>query len=154
VLILFVFGDSFLQPVLQQATDLHEMELRWNRAHTRLKPGAIRKLTDSGAAGWVIPEFAWDPAGRRLLWTQNAFPDGVRVDQTCVVRALREGFLTRLRAVRTVGDIPFGIQHDLRATAALLLQDPATFPHQGLGCGGDAPPGVFAQQTLVGRFER
>ena len=32
VLILLVFSDSFLQPVLQQPTDLWELKLRWNAA--------------------------------------------------------------------------------------------------------------------------
>jgi Tol biopolymer transport system component len=38
-LILFVFSDGFLQPRLQQATDLYELTLRWNQERTRFKPG-------------------------------------------------------------------------------------------------------------------
>jgi hypothetical protein len=155
VLVLLVFTDSYLQPVFQQATDLWEMRLRWNRAHTRFKPGSLRRLTTSGVDGWVIPEFAWDPGGRRLLWTQNAFPSGSRVDQACVVRQLRAQFLARLASVHRILDVPLGIQHEIRDTAGLLLQNPASFPHQGLGCGGEVPPPrMFAQQTKIGRFAR
>ena len=44
-LILPVFSDNYLQPILQQATDLYELTLRWNQARTRFKPGAVRRLT-------------------------------------------------------------------------------------------------------------
>jgi len=54
-LILFVFSDGFLQPRLQQATDLYELTLRWNASRTRFKPGPVRRLTHSGEDGWVIP---------------------------------------------------------------------------------------------------
>lgn len=153
VLILLVFSDSYLQPVFQQATDLWEMRLRWNRAHTRFKPGPVRRLTTSGDDGWVIPEFAWDPRGRRLLWTQNKFPDGARVDQACVVRQLRAQFLARLASVHQILDIPLGIHHEIRDTAGALLQTPSAFPYQGLGCGGDqSTPRTFAQATRIGHF--
>ena len=153
VLILLVFSDSYLQPVFQQATDLWEMRLRWNRTHTRFKPGRLRRLTTSGDEGWVIPEFAWDPRGRRLLWTQNKFADAARVDQACVVRALRAQFLARLASVHQILDIPLAIHHEIRDTAGLLLQNPSAFPFQGLGCGGDAPaPRTFAQMTRIGHF--
>ncbi len=153
VLILLVFSDSYLQPVFQQATDLYEMHLRWNGAHTRFKPGPVRRLTQSGDEGWVIPEFAWDPSGTRLLWTQNKFPDGVRVDQSCIVRHLRDEFVARLSGVRTIFDIPLGIHHEMRDVAGQLLQNPAAFPYQGRGCGGDVPPPhAFMQETRIGRF--
>jgi hypothetical protein len=155
VLILFVFGRSFLQPVFQQATDLWEMKLRWNAARTRFKPGALRRLTRTGEEGWVIPEFAWDPSGRRLLWTQNKFPPTRRVDQACVVRRLRETFVARLAAVESVAQIPVDIDVEMRDQAAALLRDPATFPHQGLGCGGDEPDTTergFDQETRIGRL--
>src|SRR5262249_31060361 len=147
VLVLLVFSDSYLQPVFQQATDLYELDLRWNAAHTRLKPGAARRLTESGTDGWVIPEFAWDPSGRRLLWTHNRFADGVRVDQSCVVKALRGQFIARLSAVHGILDIPLDVHHEIRDVAGKLLQDPAAFPVQGLGCGGEATsqPRMFAQ---------
>jgi hypothetical protein len=153
VLILLVFSDSYLQPVFQQATDLWEMRLRWNRAHTRFKPGRLRRLTTSGDDGWVIPEFAFDPRGRRLLWTQNKFADGARVDQACVVRQLRSQFLARLASVHQILDIPLNLHHEMRDVAGTLLQNPSAFPHQGLGCGGELPaPRTFAQMTRIGRF--
>jgi hypothetical protein len=155
VLILFVFGDSFLQPVLQQATDLHELRLRWNRNRTRFKPGAVRRLTHSGEQGWVIPEFTWDPGGRRLLWTQNKYPDDVRVDQGCLVRQVRDRFVSELAAVTGVGQIPSDIHRRIRAAAVQFLADPQSFPYAGRGCGGDRPaePGRFEQQTWIGRYE-
>src|SRR5262245_1804472 len=88
-LILPVFTESYLQPVFQQATDLYQITLRWNRGRTRFKPGPITRLTTSGEAGWVIPEFAFDPRRRRLLWTQNQFGDGPGVGPRCIVRTLR-----------------------------------------------------------------
>ena len=42
-----------------------------------IKP-AVRRLTTDGNDGWISPEFAWDPAGRRLLWTELKYRDGVR----------------------------------------------------------------------------
>jgi hypothetical protein len=80
-LILPVFQLAFLQPVFEQATDLYEIRLRRNADGELLSPGPVRRLTRSGDDGFVIPEFAWDPAGRRLLWTQLKIADGVRVDQ-------------------------------------------------------------------------
>jgi Tol biopolymer transport system component len=159
VLILSVFSDSFLQPVFQQPTDLYELTLRWNQARTRFKGGALRRLTHSGDDGWVIPEFAWDPGGRRLLWTQNKFPDGVRVDQACLVRQLREAFVGQVSGVTNVFQVltllQSGIVNTLRDDAASLVRDPRAFPFQGRGCGGErAPaPGEFAQATRIGRFE-
>ena len=152
--ILLVFSDSFLQPIFQQPTDLWELRLRWNRSRTRFKAGIPRRLTQSGDDGWVIPEFAWDPTGRRLLWTQNKFPDGVRVDQACIVRQIREAFVARLAAVHQVLDIPLGIHREMRAEATKLLGDPQAYPFAGRGCGGDVPPGgvPFAQETLIGRY--
>jgi Tol biopolymer transport system component len=153
VLVLLVFSDSYLQPVFQQATDLYELPLRWNVGHTRFKPGTPRRLTRSGDEGWVIPEFAWDPSGRRLLWTQNKFADGVRVDQTCIVKQLRGEFLARLGAVHGIFDIPLDLHRQMRDTAGKLLQDPAAFPFQGRGCGeATAQPRAFAQVTRVGHF--
>ena len=114
----------------------------------------MRRLTESGNDGWVIPEFAWDPGGRRLLWTQNKFPDGVRVDQACVMRQLRAELVGRLAGVHLIGDIPFDIHRHIRAEATQLLGDPAAYPFQGRGCGGDvAPSGGFAQETRIGHYE-
>jgi hypothetical protein len=155
-LILLVFSDSYLQPVLQQATDLHEITLHWNAAHTRFKRGRIRRLTHFGDDGWVIPEFAWDPSGRRLLWTQNKFPDGVRVDQACLMRQIRSDVIARLAGVHDILHLPLDVPHQIRDEGTKLLQDPASYPFQGRGCGGDVPPGHggFTQETHIGHFER
>jgi hypothetical protein len=40
----------------------------------------VRRLTDDGDQGWIIPEFAWDQRRDRLFWTESKFVDGVRVD--------------------------------------------------------------------------
>ena len=123
-LVLSVFSNDFLQPKLAQATDLYEMTLRWNRTRTRFKPGAIRRLTHTGEDGWIIPEFAWDPSGKRLLWTQNKFNDGRRVDQGCVKNALRSQFIARMSGVTNIGQIPLTIDTDIREQASAMLRDP------------------------------
>jgi hypothetical protein len=154
-LILPVFSASFLQPVLQQATDLYEMTLRWNRARTKFKSGPVRRLTRSGEDGWVIPEFAWDPSGRRLLWTQNRFPADRRVDQGCVMRQIRRSIIGRLEGVTTIGQIPFDLGTRIREEAANLLREPGAYAYRG-ACGGTAPTDgdtSFEQQTLIGRYE-
>jgi hypothetical protein len=155
VMILSVFTDSYLQPILQQATDLYEMTLQWNRSHTLFKPGAIRRLTYSGESGWVIPEFAWDPSGRRLLWTQSKFDDGRRVDQACVMRKIRDGIISQLSGVHTISQIPFTIGTQIREQAVSLLRDPESFPVQEMGCGGNAPnqQPSHAQETDIGHYE-
>ena len=154
-LILPVFNDSYLQPVLQQATDLYEMTLRWNHDRTRFKPGPIRRLTTSGEDGWVIPEFAWDPRGRRLLWTQNKFNAGRRVDQGCIVRQIRAAIVDRLNGVHSITQVPFTLPTQIRDEGVQLLRDPQSYPFQGRGCGGDAPASVPAldQETRIGHFE-
>jgi len=151
-LILSVFSQSFLQPVFQQATDLWEMTLRWNRARTRFKPGPVRRLTDSGADGWVIPEFAWDPAGRRLLWTQNKFGDGYRIGQSCVLNEVRSAIVARLSGVDSIVQIPVGIVPEIRDAAGGFLRDPSTYPYDG-ACGAVGRPSSYAQETRIGRFE-
>ena len=104
--------------------------------------------------GWVIPEFAWDPSGRRLLWTQNKFPDGRRVDQACVMREIRERFVRQLQGVDTVAQIPFTLGRDIRDEAAKLLRPPASYVYQG-ACGGavTGPAAGFEQQTWIGHYE-
>jgi hypothetical protein len=67
--ILPMFEAGFLQPVFPESNDLYELNLR-----TR----AVRRLTTDGNDGWISPEFAWDAAGKRLLWTQLKYRDGVR----------------------------------------------------------------------------
>ncbi|HJQ85503.1 MAG TPA: hypothetical protein VKA21_15555 [Candidatus Binatia bacterium] len=152
-LILPVFSDSFLQPIFQQATDLYEISLRWNRGRTRFKPGPVRRLTRDGDAGWVVPEFAWDPKGRRLLWTANRFGDARRVDQGCVIRELRAAILAQLEGVTAIGDVPFGLGRQIRDQAADLVRTPRLYPYQG-ACGGTQPgqPVTLMQQTRIGRY--
>ena len=139
---------------LQQATDLYEITLRWNRSHTWFKPDTVRRLTESGEDGWVIPEFAWNPSGRRLLWTQNRYPATARVDQGCVVRKIRADIIRQLTGVHALGQIPFSIVNQIRDQGVSLLQDPRAFPHPGLGCGGDAPEQTpsFAQETKIAHY--
>jgi hypothetical protein len=156
LLVLSVFNQGFLQPKLEQATDLYELKLRWNHARTRFREAGLRRLTRTGRDGWIIPEFAWDPSGRRLLWTENKIPDGVRIDQGCVMRELRRGFVDRLRAVKGISQIPFGIDTEIRARAAELLEDPSAYSYRG-ACGGTRPAGQgprFAQRTVIGRYVR
>jgi Tol biopolymer transport system component len=149
-----VFGDSYLQPIFQQATDLYEIALRWNRSRTNVKAGPVRRLTQTGEDGWVIPEFAWDPAGKRLLWTQNKYNAGRRVDQGCVVRELRSAIITQLQGVDSIAKIPFNLGTDIREQAANLLRNPRTNTYQG-ACGGTAPTELPAlvQETRIGHFE-
>ena len=70
LLVLPAFEAAFFQPVMQESTDLYELTLA---------TGAVRRLTHDGDDGWIIPEFTWDPTGRYLLWTEQRFPDGMRV---------------------------------------------------------------------------
>jgi WD40-like Beta Propeller Repeat len=153
-LILPVFGDSFLQPVFEQATDLYEITLRWNRDHTRFKSGPVRRLTESGTDGWVIPEFAWDPTGRRLLWTQNKLSTARRIDQSCVTRELRTSFIARLSNVTTIGQVPFDLGAKIRNEAANLLQEPRSVSYQG-ACGSTAAaqPPTLTQETRIAHYE-
>jgi WD40 repeat protein len=148
-LILSVFSKSFLQPNLQQATDLYEMTLRWNRRHTRFGRGPVRRLTRSGIAGWVIPEFAWDPSGTRLLWTEGKFRPGLRVDQGRLVRRIRRDIIRRLSAVRGVGSLPLDFDRSIRDEATRMLRDP-TGPG-GVGLDAGAPRDHVAR-TRIGRY--
>ena len=70
LLILPLFELGFLQPVAAESNDLYELDLA---------SGAVRRLTHNGDDGWIIPEFVWDPAGQRLLWTESKYHDGVRM---------------------------------------------------------------------------
>jgi len=70
LLILPLFEAGFLQPVAAASNDLYELDF----AH----PENVRRLTHNGDDGWIIPEFVWDPAGQRLLWTESKYHDGVR----------------------------------------------------------------------------
>src|SRR5687768_7054174 len=79
-LILPIFEVAFLQPVFEQANDLYDFKVTYTDAEVS-GAGPVRRLTTSGEQGWVKPEFAFDDAGRRLLWTQVRIHEGVRVDQ-------------------------------------------------------------------------
>lgn len=68
-LLLPLFVAFFFQPIAPPGTDLYEIDIE-----TR----AVRRLTTSGDDGWIIPEFVWDPAGERLLWTEFRYQDRVR----------------------------------------------------------------------------
>jgi Tol biopolymer transport system component len=69
ITVLPLFEAGFLQPIFPESNDLYELNLQ-----TR----AVRRLTTDGDAGWISPEFAWDAAGKRLLWTELKYRDGVR----------------------------------------------------------------------------
>ena len=65
-----LFAGLFFTPTYPPATDLYEIDLRTNKT---------RRLTFDGDDGWITPEFAWDPSGMRLLWTELKTKDSVRI---------------------------------------------------------------------------
>jgi hypothetical protein len=69
LLILPLFEAGYLQPVGQESTDLYELDLA---------TGSVRRLTTDGSAGWVTPEFTWNPTHQFLMWTENRLPEGYR----------------------------------------------------------------------------
>jgi hypothetical protein len=71
LLILPLFEAGFLQPIAEASNDLYELDFA--------DPTNVRRLTHNGDDGWIIPEFVWDPAGQRLLWTETKYHDGVRM---------------------------------------------------------------------------
>lgn len=155
-IVLSVFSNNFLQPTFSQPTDLYEMTLQWNRDRTRFKPGPIRRLTHTGEDGWIIPEFAWDPTGKRLLWTQNKFTDARRVDQACVARKLREQYIAKVSGITKIAQLQLNLDAELREQAANFLKDPRAYALTVGGCGGEQPaePAGFTSQTLIGRFAK
>ena len=70
LLTLPVFEAAFLQPVAEETTDLYLLDP---------KVGSVRRLTFDGGDGWIVPEFSWDPANRRLWFTENRLPPGERI---------------------------------------------------------------------------
>ena len=70
LLILPLFEAGFLQPIAAASNDLYELDFA--------DPTHVRRLTHNGDDGWIIPEFVWDSAGSRLLWTESKYNDGVR----------------------------------------------------------------------------
>jgi WD40 repeat protein len=153
-LVLKVFSQSFLQPNLQQATDLWEMTLRWNRRHTRFRQrGRLRRLTTSGRDGWIIPEFAWDPPGRRLLWTQNKLDPQIR--QVDFVRGLRRDIIRRLARIDDVTELGAPLSQVLakiRTDAMRLLDDPSRAENGPPRAGGRLTVGKLAERTRIGRY--
>jgi hypothetical protein len=149
-LILPVFNETFLQPAFEQANDLYEITLRWNRRHMSVRQrGPVRRLTHLGGAGWIIPEFAWDPAGRRLLWTQNKLRG--RVDEPTVLRQIRLEIINRLAHVEQIADVPFDIVTQVRDRVGKVLQDPSSFAPGGSGANGSGQP-TLASQTRIGEY--
>ncbi len=65
-----LFVGMFFAPVYPPATDLYELDLETHK---------VRRLTFDGDDGWITPEFAWDPSGKKLLWTQLKTKDEVRI---------------------------------------------------------------------------
>ena len=117
--------------------------------------GRPQRLTRTGERGWIVPEFAFDPAGRRVLWTENRFPGSARVDQGCLMRSLRNEILARLAGADGVSEIPFGLSAEIRNRAAELLADPTALTRRVPGCGGEGTPGaklVLEQRTRIGRL--
>jgi WD40-like Beta Propeller Repeat len=143
-LILQVFTEGFLKPVFEQADDLYMIDLDWNSDGTRFRQQEpVRRLTHSGGTGWIIPEFAWDPAGRRLLWTESKLPD--RIDEPTVLRGIRREVVGRLRGVDRINEIPIDIVAQVRDRVGRVLVDPESFGHAG-------DPAELVQRTRIGSF--
>src|SRR3954447_8990044 len=70
LLVLPIFEAAYFQPVLQETTDLYQLDLA---------TGSVRRLTHDGDDGWIIPEFTWTPDNQDLFWTEQRFPQGMRV---------------------------------------------------------------------------
>jgi WD40-like Beta Propeller Repeat len=137
-LILPVFNEAFLQPGFEQANDLYEIDYP--------RPGRARRLTRLGRQGWIIPEFAWDPSGRRILWTQNKLRD--RVDEPSVLRQIRRDVLNHIGHPASPGEVPFDIFEYVRERLVRVLTDPLSYvPPEAQS----APPRLVSQ-TRIGRF--
>ncbi len=117
-LILPVFEFGFLQPVFEQANDLYELNLSTRK---------VRRLTTDGDRGWIIPEFAWSPNGRQLLWTESKYNEGLRVDQSPDL-------------AREVAD------------EATFLMHPPQFGQKDVDPGG--PSAMVVSKTRIGRYVR
>jgi len=77
LIVLPLFAGLFFSPLLPPSTDLYEIDLATK---------AVRRLTTDGLDGWIIPEFAWNPAlaanpdgPQELLWTESRLPDSIRI---------------------------------------------------------------------------
>ena len=70
LLTLPIFEACYEQPAAPEATDLYLLDLSTRN---------VRRLTTDGNAGWIIPEFAWDPHHRFLIYTEARLYPGARV---------------------------------------------------------------------------
>jgi Tol biopolymer transport system component len=118
VLTLPLFAAGFLQPVGAPTTDLYQLDL---------ESRVMRRLTFEGRDGWIIPEFAWDPTGSFLLWTEQKYPDGVRVP------------------------LPLDLAAQLEGVRSLLAHPPSLPGGEALRPGGGLLP-ILAARTMVGAF--
>jgi Tol biopolymer transport system component len=144
-IILPVFNRSFLDPVFAQADDLYVLPLRWTGQRSSVRPGGPpRRLTRSGDRGWVIPEFAWDPSGRRLLWTQTRLRG--RVDERSVLRRIRERIIRQLSGAPGVGGPPASIFDDVAEQVGEVLRNPSAFAPAGQA------PRARDTRTVIGRL--
>jgi Tol biopolymer transport system component len=117
MLILPLFEAGFLQPIAGASNDLYELDFK--------DPTSVRRLTHNGDDGWIIPEFVWDPAGKRLLWTEAKYHDGVRMQ------------------------LPPDPARDLTEFAT-MLQDPPMPDH--IGIEGLTPAFLIIRRTEIGRY--
>ena len=117
MLILPLFEAGFLQPIAGASNDLYELDFN--------DPTSVRRLTHDGDDGWIIPEFVWDPDGKRLLWTEAKYHDGVRMQ------------------------LPPDPARDLAELAA-MLQDPP-MPDR-IDPTGLTPQFLLLRRTQIGRY--
>ena len=118
LLILPLFELGWLQPIAEASNDLYELDLA---------SGAVRRLTTEGDDGWIIPEFVWDPAGERLLWTETKYNDGVRMQ------------------------LPPDPVRDLNELVAMLQDPPLPSPEE-IGGVGLTPGFLLERRTQIGRY--
>ncbi len=154
-LILTVFSDNFLQPVLQQATDLYEMTAALEPAPHPLQARAAPP-PDAHRRGGV-------GHSRVRLGSERAAP-AVDAEQVPRRPPRRPGLRAcgrsasassrQLQGVDTVAQIPFTLGREIRDDAANLLRPPASYVYQG-ACGGTVtgPAARFEQQTWIGHYE-
>jgi Tol biopolymer transport system component len=116
LLTLPVFEIGWLQPIMEQSNDLYELDLATKK---------VRRLTFDGDDGWVTPEFAWDPAGRRLIFTQLKWRDELRTGQ------------------------PADLARDIEE-ATNLLQDPPRVEESDVGHGNQNSN--LDRRTRIGRY--
>jgi Tol biopolymer transport system component len=117
LLILPLFEAGFLQPIAGASNDLYELDFA--------NPSSVRRLTRNGDDGWIIPEFVWDPAGGRLLWTEAKYDDGVRMQLPP-------------NPARDAGEL------------AVMLQDPPL--PEGASAVGLTPQFLLHRRTMIGSY--